>query len=381
VRRVKLEKLFAVFWLFQSLLWAGFWSPMSLKKLQEEADVIVVATLEGVTPVATTLAKADLRVSSTVKGRVSGTIVTVEFVPSEAMSRPAKAPENVIPKNLSRAPGLWFLKEAGGAYRILPICGGDYSWADASLPVPESGIPPVRSVIADLSPDNSSNTISRTVLAAVVNWYMGLPSPTFSDALQFLSHIDPKNSEDALAVANTLTASPSKGHHITGLIMGLRLNSDEAVSRLAEDAASLRDDGLFPFLVKTLKSNYQPNGESSIRPLEKLIAAHSKAPGLDEAAGSALQKIGTKAVLPVMLQLFESEDQTAWLRAGWFFAYFALFANADGVIPGTGVIGPYAQGTRAYMPSQDSTKKPEEYAAFWKTWWERNKASLGFTTP
>jgi hypothetical protein len=103
---------------------------------------------------------------------------------------------------------------------------------------------------------------------------------------------------------------------------------------------------------------------------------------MDSAAGSLLQRIGGKVILPIMAQLLDSPDPDAQLRTASFFASFALFADKDGSIAGTGAAGPfYSELARAQMPRRNSRETPTQYAQFWKNWWRENYSKLGFSNP
>ncbi|HSW49781.1 MAG TPA: hypothetical protein VLH09_06370, partial [Bryobacteraceae bacterium] len=100
-----------------------------------------------------------------------------------------------------------------------------------------------------------------------------------------------------------------------------------------------------------------------------------------------LRKIGTRAIVPAMVEFLDSQDPTAQLHAARFLSDYALFADAKGKVPvlepGRGrTFGPWrTEAVHEYTPSRDSTKTPQEYAGFWKSWWAENKAKLGFTGP
>jgi hypothetical protein len=116
---------------------------------------------------------------------------------------------------------------------------------------------------------------------------------------------------------------------------------------------------------------FRPHGTDAVRPLERIAALRLDAAGLDAAVGKALQKIGSKDVLPAMALLLDSRDPEAQLRAAAFFAYFAKFGgNPAGAFDSPAV--------DRQMPGKNSTETPAEYAQFWKAWWTGNKESLGF---
>jgi hypothetical protein len=118
--------------------------------------------------------------------------------------------------------------------------------------------------------------------------------------------------------------------------------SDSAIATLARELPTLPAHPKFDRITEALYTYYQPHGDSSMGVLQQLVSLHSDAAGIDAATGSALQKIGSKAVLPAMAELLDSRDPQAQLRAAWFLGYFTLFAAAAGNIGHE--IGPWGLG-------------------------------------
>jgi hypothetical protein len=80
-----------------------------------------------------------------------------------------------------------------------------------------------------------------------------------------------------------------------------------------------------------------------------------------------------------MAVLLSNFDPQARLRAARFFSEFSLFADQNGVVSATHVIGPWAtDATREMQPRKDSDKSPDEYSRFWLSWWAENRKALGF---
>ncbi|HEX5432058.1 MAG TPA: hypothetical protein VFW83_08835 [Bryobacteraceae bacterium] len=142
----------------------------------------------------------------------------------------------------------------------------------------------------------------------------------------------------------------------------------------------MRSSPKFFYICRAIGLYYKPHNESSISVLKQLVDLHSSAPGLDDAVASALRKIGTKDIVPVVAELLDSQDPQAQLRAASFFGFYSLFADAKGdVVQGNLVKGPFATAdTRQYTPRSGSSLTPSQYASFWKTWWLQNSSRLGF---
>jgi hypothetical protein len=362
-----------------ALVWCGL-GPASINifALQQQADAIVVARVQDRSLGTPAVPSVGLQMVQTIKGRVPSDI-TASLAPSPVMSVHAASPNDLAaPAGWRGRIGLWFLRESNGNYQVLPLATGNYTWTDAFLPLPAEGIPDPLTLIPGLAQSNAP-PVERLLLSALVSWYQSLPDPTFIDDDRLLSSLYGANPGDALAVANSLRGSLRESHRVVGLQAAVSLGSDDALSALAAEAAALRWHRKFPAIADALRSMYRPDGEKSILALHRLVASHSDLPGLDAAAGVALKKIGTKAVLPAMVELLDSRDPEAQLRAIAFLADFAMFSDAAGNLPGPGVEGPFAAATAAYNPSRGATLTAEEYVKVWKAWWADNKATLGFT--
>jgi hypothetical protein len=371
--------------ILRGVLWAGLSGPVTVGVAERQADIIVVATLESVTPQSQSLVNAQLRVIRVVKGGSLGPLLAADLVPSPMMRTNALRLQDLAPQRLIGATGLWFIKKSAGTYHLLPLATGDFVWGDVPLRLESPELPAPDAVIPGLA--GSVNPTGRLVLAALVHSYLSSATPrgTLRD-LVAASLNDKEDRQDSLAAAKVLIASSSPDHQILGLAAALRLGSDEALPLLAEKAPALQSHQMFPSLVFALSTEYKPNGEASIAPLRQLAAQHMGGVNFDAAVAAALRKIGTKAVVPALVELLDSQDPTAQLHAAHFLSEYALFADANGNIPaptGPGhVAGPWGtEATQAHMPSRDSTMTAQEYAAFWKSWWAENKTKLGFPGP
>jgi hypothetical protein len=346
-------------------------SQLSIHDLAQQADVIVVATVQNVI-VQGAIFKTQLQVTQSIKGQLSSGRAFVDVIASTTM-----AINSAVPADVQGRAGLWFLKHNNGSWQVLPLFNGDYvSWKQYSLPLPTAAMLSPSSLLPELAAPG--NSVDQFVLAALLSSYESLPNPGNLEDSYVLDLAKWKRA-DALAVISALTKSPKKDLKAVGLAAAIRLGSDDALGILAQQAASLQSSPKFFEVSDALNKFYQPNGESSIAPLAALIAARLNVPGLDLAAGTALQRIRTKAVLPAMALLLDSPDPDAQLRAITFFIQFTVFAQADGSLPAYGPTGPFwTPDTKAHQPGRNSPFKTPELVSFWKSWWATNKAQLGF---
>jgi hypothetical protein len=369
----------------QGTLWAGLRGRVAVGVAERQADVVAVATIEDVAVEAKVAVRVRLRISYTIKGQPMPLLLTAELAPSPMMAASSMRPQDMIPKTRAKAIGLWFLRENDGVFQVLPLGWGDFIFEDVYLPLPSTELPEPAAVIPGLGA--SGRRSHQLVLAALINSY--LSSPDSSSDLRNLvvsSLQDKEGRQDSIAAAKALIASDSADHQILGLEAALRLGSDEALPLLAEKAPALQSHRMFSGVLFALGTEYKPNGEASIASLRQLAALHLSGVNFDATVAAALRKIGTKAVVPAMVELLDSQDPTAQLHAAHFLSEYALFADANGNIPvstGPGrVAGPWGtDATQAHMPSRDSPMTAQEYTAFWKWWWAENKTKLGFPGP
>jgi hypothetical protein len=274
---------------------------------------------------------------------------------------------------------------------VVPLGTGDFIFDQAFLILPTSELPDPASVITSL-PASSGNA-REAVMAALVNSYLSSTNPNVHlrdlvlvSLVRNMARFDSEEDRQlATAAAKALIGSKLPDRKIVGLVSGIRLGDESAFSSLAQEAAALESERLFPLIAFALGTEYRPNGEASIEPLRQLIGLHLKDGNFDAAVAGALSKIGTKAVLPAMVSLLDSEISGAVLVAARFLSDYTLFADAKGAIPVLGpgegrIKGPWATpATRAFSPGAQSSLTPHDYAFFWKAWWVEYRVKLGFT--
>jgi hypothetical protein len=101
------------------------------------------------------------------------------------------------------------------------------------------------------------------------------------------------------------------------LTAAIRLGSLDALSTVAQRTEELRSNPKWLRITDAIHNYFKPEG-AAIAPLQQIAALRSDIPGLDAAAGSALQKVGTKDVLPAMALMLDTHDPQAQLTAAAF---------------------------------------------------------------
>ena len=364
--------------LVQAPAWAGIGGVEAVGFLAQRAELVVVATIRQVTDRqladGTSTETVELLVVRSLKGPVTEPTLVTKVVPGP------RSAIGILSKSLVGSAGVWFLKDNSGVLEILPLVQGDYDGHDLFVPV--------QLVDPASAP---TGTLGRQVLAYQLRWYESLRYPTpGEDGLIFQSLVHNRGQDAGDAIAR-LRKSAIPSHRVPGVAAAIRLGSSDALLQVAGELESLRARANFNLVLSTISNFLGPQRSDVVKALEVLAALHSDVPGLDDALSAALAGgIGEgftvtaaspwiKATLPAMLLLLDSKDPVAQLRVARFFAYFSEFANADGIIAGTGVVGPFASAdARRFNPAEGVSMSPARYAQFWKEWCAKNRKQLGF---
>ncbi len=356
----------------QTVVLAGFGGPIPVGVVEQRADLVVLATIQKITNGASS-ATVQLEVLNVLKGEAPMLSMAVAVVSG---SRPVNG---ILPQSFIGATGVWFLKDNVSVHEVLPLYDGPFSASELFISV--------RDADRSFAP---TGTVHKQLLTYQLRWYQSLPGPSRSADEQFFPSLVYEQGRDSAEAITSLINSVSLHIRTMGLSAAIRLGSPDAVSQVADDLETLQSSGNFRLLLSAIKSYPPQQPDASIKALEKLIALHSDLEGLDDAASTSLVRIGNlgtiagahvkmKAALPGMLMLLDSKDPAAALRAVRFISYFAMFTDASGNVPGTGVTGPYATAERTqFDPTEGLTASPAQYAQFWKAWCAKNSKQLGF---
>jgi hypothetical protein len=369
-----------------AMLQATAWAIVPVTVLGEDADVVVLGTIVEMKLGITAGVTVQLQPVAILKGQMSLSPASAELAPSPLMKDHAA---RQVPSAADVA-GLFFLKrDAEDGYKLIPTELGNYTESAAFIPLPAWWIPP------------ASASFEEILLSAALASYQSIESPSRLDEGKLLVSLENASRGEALAVADQLMDSPSADQKALGFAAAIQLGSDDAVVRLAAEAVALRLSRNFSHITGALENYYQPLGPQSLEGLRQLVLLRSDAPRLDLAVTAALGRVGSqphtppagpgpavpaapgvsrKQALPILVDLLDSRDPQAQLRAAWLLGQFAVLANENGEIV-QGVSSPHpfrSDDAIRYMPRKDSTISVAEYVSFWKSWWAQNRAKLGF---
>jgi hypothetical protein len=352
------------------------WAVTPITALGDRADLVVVGELLSVRGVGEGAAEMSVRLETVLKGLPPASSITA-VLPASALMRQHRGRydgEQVDAKHVFRTVdpfGLWFFQRASsGGYEVIPTEEMDYTENAAFIPLPRWWVP------------SPKDDLRQSILAALQVSCESAESPSIMRDGKLLVALEAADRDEALAIANELMMSSSSHQRLLGLAVAIRWSSEQALAHLAREFNTLRLDKDFSFLITfSLRNYYQPSGGSSIAALLQLIGLDSDGSrSLDVAVLKALQRIGTKEVLPEMVLLLDSPNPAVKAGACWYFHYFTALANPDGSIDqsgrGTGRRLYFTEETRIHT-GQDSDTVDED-AEFWKSWWMEHREDLGF---
>ncbi len=255
----------------------------------------------------------------------------------------------------------------------MPLTHGTY-YTNLDIYVPVSG--------TTLEGVPVQGTTNQQLLSYLVRSYIDIPNPCDSSDDLVQTSLLKSAPQDAMAALGPLLLSKFPLCRVFGLATAIVLGSDSAISSVAVDISNLAATRKFPLIIGAIK-RYEPHGDSSIPVLKGLIGLNSGAVGIEGAVASALAKIDSRSVVPVMVTLLDSSEPEAVSRAATFFGFYTMFADSKGdlnVARNGTILGPLTNSdTKQYTPGWSGLVLPStQYAQFWKSWWSKNRHSLNF---
>jgi len=214
-------------------------APVPISVLQQQADVIVIATITQLADPRPALEIVELQVRQVLQGQVTSTNLSVQLMPSPNLY----IKSGVLAPSAVGQKGLWFLHSGASGYQAVPLVKGLVTEHDFFLPNndPSTLAPP-------------TGTINQQLLTSVIRWYLGLANPSGYDDGRLFNNTE-ADPQDALVVLNQLISSTSLPHHAVGLAAAIQLGSDPAISAIAAELASLGSNPKL-FQVLTAISQY-----------------------------------------------------------------------------------------------------------------------------
>ena len=364
-------RFLVLFTLIRGFAWASGDRPASLVGLASQADVIAVGIVKQVGTERDQ--QIELQLTSVLQGTPSSLDIVVNLAHSSGGIRIAGG---VLSSAATGQKGVWFLKASGTGYKVMPIFENPVRAREVFIPISDSALQP-------------GDSLGSQLLQYEVAAYRALSDPSTRDVSQLSAAILEAAPKDAAMAAASLQGSVSLDQHTMGLAISISLGSPAAVMQAVDEWHTIQASSKFGTLMTAIEGFPAVRSVEAIAAFERLIGLHSDIAGFDRAVSTAFLDIGrattaadsplpTKAVLPGVVALLDSRDSDTQIRAASFLAFFTLFADANGDMPHTGVVGPLAtEATRQFTPSNAAPMAAAQYTAFWKAWWAQNRAKFG----
>ena len=382
---MKLTSFLSKFFLVAVLLTAGHYrveaaTPISV--LGEQADLILVGEATAMSSTEINVVEFEVRADFVLKGDIPAGS-SVETTLRGLNKGMVTDGHMVVPSPLPQMYGFWFLKQAGdGSYSCIPRYAGTYYTEGALIRLPKSWVPPI-----------GIDDLDRVLLSGVEESYrhsdsdeslVGAGEPVFSERLltNSLQWASRNGSRDlALEVVADLMNSSSARDRSIGIITGIELSYDPAISRLVSDLESIRlDEKTMGRILFAMGTQYDSNSPQALASLESLIRENQRAAveGLDMAIARSLRKINGKEMLPLAALLLDSGDPEAVWQAAHTFYMYSVLALRDGSISKDGTGGPKPFRTEETLAHSGRNREMSatENAEFWRKWWDEKQADI-----
>lgn len=264
---------------------------MRLSTLLNEADVVVVASVNDVS--AARPVRVDLTVQRILKGSMLAmTAVTAELAKSDTTT--SELPS--FTRELSPGKtGIWFLRQIGASWRVLPLGSGDVAPNFLYIHVPRGDLP--TACRYDPATDPKKKLLLELEAAAL--------NPETADAVARLALM--RMLDDGLGVDNlksfdvALASSSEMAPKAIGIAGAVRAGEPSSLAKIAAMSRaklSMTEQGILLMAV----CDYRGTDPASVPELANL-AESASVPRMKECAAHALREIHTKEAVPFLLKL------------------------------------------------------------------------------
>ncbi len=357
-------------------LFGGLVAPGSLQDLQQNANLIIVGNATGAVQ-SGTVVDLSILVSRVIKGdtALAGRSIAAHWMSGRVDTMVSRGSAD------SRGDGLWFLQQASNGWRVLPVVQGNVEFTGLYFPV-SSG--PILNAYAYSQTASVVDKLASEIGAAIEN-QNGYNFQLY--ALQ-TGMLDELKSPIWGLLYQRMANSTSAERKILGLSGLIRAGNASALAAAAPITSSLGDHPAQGILLLSIRDFFRATDADSVVAIGSSATDSSQSAAFREAAAHALAAIHTAASLPFLATLLEDPNQNLRIEAIGGMAAFAngLAVQTSGGVPSLSHLqlpsnAPYktvetvahlAFGRQAIAPNEAS------YLSFWKSWWEQNRASLGY---
>jgi hypothetical protein len=343
---------------------SGFSAPaanVSLANLLGQADAVVVATIQS-----TALSGPDAVLSLVINRVVKGSLTSGSSLPVTWSPSTSSGPIGV--GTGAKGTGIWFLKQQGPAWIVLPVAIGPVPLDAIYINVPSGALPLAYAYDASLA---SVNRLSNEIAAAAQD-------PAAATALARIASsgaTDDLGSNVLLPMWTQLSLSPTPITRAIGLAGQIRLGLPTALAALSNtDPRTFTSDAQDHLSAAICRYT---NGDSGAVSSLGALTKSAYADNLKFCAVHALRAIHNKEALAYLSPLLDSASARLQYEA---VAGIASFANGLPIQTPANTANmslytvppnaPFATAdTQKHFPTQRAfTKQPQTYISFWKSW-------------
>ncbi|MGD0669877.1 MAG: HEAT repeat domain-containing protein [Bryobacteraceae bacterium] len=343
----------------------------SLPQLSVAADAIVVGSVQAVGTAG--VFNAIITVERVLKGTIApGRIVSLTW--SQPVGGGTMFPPNTKPLIVS-GHGVFFLQLAsGGTFSLMPVMGGPIQWAGTYFHTPASAEESLTTAVAATVPANAT-PFDKVAAEMVVR--METTGHVYSDPIDDYR----ETQSPVLAAAFTRFLSSQNPELVSLGLRGSVLTGDPAlIGTVRAKYATLSAVPGWSSLVRDIRSTYVNTSAQAIQALGATASDATAGMDLRIAAAGALARMHTQQTLPYLAGLL-ADDNTALQAAA--VGGLSSFANNVPIGSHEPAAGPWpyrTDDTIAYSVFSEAAIKarPAYYLDFWKTWWQANRAALGY---
>ncbi len=357
--------------LFGTRLCGTLIAPQSPLWLEQKADLVVVGTSGEAVMHSNTLS-FTLRVDRVIKGDSTKTGTSIPAVWMSSGAAGASGSLNVS--------GLWFLQQTASAWNILPVVQGTLDFSQTYFPTPAGPVLSAYTYSQSASAqDKLASEISSGIEAST--GYVFQYYAVFEAGL-----LDDLRSPVLTRLYQRLAASAN--NRLLGLSGLIRNGDATALAEAARTAAADQGNQAEGALLLSIRAYFRSADPSAVAVLGATATDSSNSnTAFREAAAHALAAIHTAASLPFLATLLDDPDPNLRVEA---VGGIGAFANGLAVQTAAGMPSlahlqlpakaPYKTAdTVAHLAFGRAIAANEAfYVLFWKSWWEQNRASIGY---
>ncbi len=372
-----------IVWLLAGgLAYGGSVSQRSIADLGQSADMIVIGSASGGFKAGSTPG-FSISVTRVVKGQATpGTALWVQWtsgVPLESAVLPPGADIAVS------GAGIWFLQSSQGGWSLLPLTQGRAPLDRIFIPTPSQG-----AILAAYA--YAETAALQTKLALEVCSAIESESGSYSQQVYWLlrGDLDTLNSPAVPLLYQRLSAATSPQQQALGLSGLIRGGNGSALALASGTSQQFSHYPIeYGILLTSVRNEFRAADSLSIAALgQAALGSASQGSSFREAAAHALAAIHSTSTLPYLATLLGDPDATLRVEA---VGGLGAFANGYGIQTPANVASmsylqratnaPYqTPDTMAHFAMGSVAIEQNEtwYVSFWQTWWQQNRASLGF---